>query len=394
MNSNDATFNNGGDVVFLYSSPSSGFTSLAFPPDVTGDLYWRTHSGGQFMNDVDPSLGSIMEVDGYYESLFDTDWGTSPSFYVRAHGPAVPDSAGLSGLEPAFFQQGLTSEVIVVLGPSGFGNPCTVSPSLCSPSGGTCPPPGLLNGYLVDVAFGSTPGTGIVLTADGTAASDTATTWFVTGGMTASGGTCGLGDYDVQDVHSTDETPADASGNGVNQSGGFQMAGSGPVQEGVTSMAEANETWRGNILQFVANSGTPLGVETGDNGGGAMNGRNLSISGGAATLGVELRDFAGTAGPNIGVCGVSLAPLPNPGITALGGNLLVFPDGLFNATSNTWQGPVAATTFQLTAEGALVGAQLPIPITAAGATLNGQCATFDLVTLLIDSSNQTSLPLF
>ncbi|MEM7310005.1 MAG: hypothetical protein AAF682_25240, partial [Planctomycetota bacterium] len=153
VNSNDTPLNNNGDVVFIYSSPSSGFTSLAFPPDVTGDLYWRAHSGSNMMCDVDAVIGSAMEVDGYYESLFDTDWSTTPSFYSRSHGPALPDSAGLGGLEPSFFQLGLTTETVVLVGPSGFGNPCTVAPSLCSPSGGTCPPPGFVNGYLIDLAF-------------------------------------------------------------------------------------------------------------------------------------------------------------------------------------------------------------------------------------------------
>ena len=84
--SNDTPFNNGADVAFIYSDPSSGATSGAVPADVTGDLYWRTHSGGNFLNDVDAALGgSLMEVDGYYESLFDTDWSTTPHFYVRAH---------------------------------------------------------------------------------------------------------------------------------------------------------------------------------------------------------------------------------------------------------------------------------------------------------------------
>ncbi|MEM7310099.1 MAG: hypothetical protein AAF682_25715, partial [Planctomycetota bacterium] len=287
----------------------------------------------------------------------------------------------------------LTTETVVLVGPSGFGNPCTVAPSLCSPSGGTCPPPGFVNGYLIDLAFGSTPGTGIVLAADGTSASDTATTWFVTGGMTASGGTCGLGDYDLQDVHSTDETQGDPTGNGINPSGGFQTAASGPVQEGIASMAEANETWRGNIHQFVADTGTGLGAEVGDNGGGAMNGRNLSVGSGVATLGTELRDLAGSAIPNLGICGGSLTELPNPGLPALGGNLLVLPDGLFNSTSGVWQGAVAATSFVFTAEGAFSGIQLAVPTTAAGASIHGQCATFNLTTFSVDSSNQTSLTL-
>ncbi|MEM7307057.1 MAG: hypothetical protein AAF682_10330, partial [Planctomycetota bacterium] len=243
---------------------------------------------------------------------------------------------------------------------------------------------------LIDLAFGSTPGTGIVLAADGTSASDTATTWFVTGGMTASGGTCGLGDYDLQDVHSTDETQADPTGNGVNPSGGFQTAASGPVQEGIASMAEANETWRGNVVNVVADTGTGSSVEVGDNGGGAMNGRNLSVGSGIATIGVELRDLAGSAIPNLGIVGASLTKLPNPGLPALGGNLLVLPDGLFNSTSGVWQGAVTATSFVFTAEGAFTGAQLSVPTTAGsttGTVLHIQGATFNLASFTVDSTN-------
>jgi hypothetical protein len=388
QNSNDSPLNNGGDVVFIYSSPSSGFTSLAFPPDITGDLYWRSHPGSGFMNDVDPLAGSTMEIDGYYESLFDTNWSTSPSFYVRSHGPALPDVGGLGNLEPSFFQLGLTSETVVLIGPSGFGNPCTIAPSLCSPSGGSCPPAGFVNGYLVDLQFGSTPGSGIVLAAGGTAASDMATTYFVTGGMTATGGLCGIGDYDLQDVHSTDESQADPSGNGINPSGGFQGAASGPIPDALNSMLEGHEAWRGNIVNVQANSGGGGGVELGDNGGGAMNGRNLSVGSGLATIGVELRDLNSTSTPgHLGIVGASLAAIPNPGFPALGGNLLIFPDGLFNTTSGVWQSAFLPTTFVFTAEGVATMVQLPIPVTAAGATLNIQGASLDAFTITLDSTN-------
>ena len=97
QNSNDSTFNNGGDVIFFYSDPSSGSTSGAVPANINGDLYFRIHRGNNFMNDVDASLGgSLMEVDGYYESLFDSDWSTTPHFYVRAH--TFEFSSGLPNL--------------------------------------------------------------------------------------------------------------------------------------------------------------------------------------------------------------------------------------------------------------------------------------------------------
>jgi len=391
QSSNNTPLNNGGDVVFFYSSPSSGFSSLAFPPDVNGDLYWRAHSGADMMNDVDALLGAAMEVDGYYESLFGTNWNTSPSFYVRSHGPAL---AGVNGnLEPAFFQLGLTTETVVLIGPSGFGNPCTIVGTLCSPSGGSCPAPGFVNGYAVDITLGATPGTGIVLPADGTSASDTATTYFVTGGMTSTGSLCGTGDYDLQDLHSTDETQADVLGNGFNPSGGFQAAAGGPTSESVASMASGHAAWRGNVTNVVADSGTGLGVEVGSNGGGAMNGRNLSVGGGVATLGVELRDFEAAGAPNLAVVGASLALIPG-GFPALGGTLLVFPDGLFNSTSGIWQGLIGAATFTFTSEGAYQGAQLPVPPTAAGVTLHIQGAVVPLAgALVLDSTNAVSTTL-
>jgi len=392
VSSNDTPLNNGGDAVFFYSSPSSGASSLATTPDVSGDLYWRSHSGAAMMNDVDPDLGSVMEVSGYFEWLLDTNWSTSPSFYVRAHGPALQSLAGNGNLEPAFFQNGIGPETVVAIGPSGFGNPCTVQPTLCSPLGGGCAPPGLINGYQVDLAFDSTPGSGIVLPADGTASSDMATTYFVTGGMTATGGPCGGGDYALQDVHSTDESQADL-GFGINPNGGFQIAGGGPVAEGVNSMTVATEAWRGNVVNVVADSGGGLGVEVSANGGGGTNGRNLTVGSGVATIGVELRDLrmAQTLpGLNLGIVGASFSAIPNPGLAALGGNLLVFPDALFSSTSGAWQAPISTGFFSFTTEGWMSGAQLQVPPSGAGATLHIQGASLSLLTISLDSTNAVS----
>ena len=392
--SNDAPLHNGGDVVFIYSSPSVGAPPGA-GPDLTGDLYWRAHSGEGFLANVDPSGAAVMEIDGYYEWLWDTDWSTSPWFYTRMHGPALPDGGGLGGLEPAFFQLGLTSEVIVQVGPSGFGSPCTVAPSLCSPSGGSCPPIGFLTGYLVDLQFGSTPGSGVVVPADGTAASDLASVWFIHGGMTATGGTCGLGDYDLQDRHSTDESQADASGNGINPYGGFQIAGSGPMLEASSSMAASVETWRGPILNPQADTGTGWGVELGDNGGGALNARELDVSSGWASLGVELRDAEGAASASsLGVVAASLTPLPVPGVPLLGANLLVQSGGgVFDASTSLWQGPVVPTTFVFTSEGAYTGLQAPLSPLLAGTAFYLQGLVLDLATLQGRSTNRVRVRL-
>ncbi len=361
QNNNDATLNNGGDVLFSYSDPALG-----------GDLYWRAHTGANMMNDTSGPSGApvqTMEVDGYFESLFDTDWATTPIFYDREH---VPLASGLPVLGGG---------TLVVLGPSGFGDPAP-----------GCPPAGFVDGYIVDIAFGATPGSGVVLPADGTTGSDTATVWHVgaAGCIAAVGclpGACGAGDYTLQDVHSTNETQADIGGTGLNPSGGFQIAGGGLFLEGLTSMAEGSETWRGNLVQVVAASSGGAGVEVALNGGGAMNGRALPVSGGGATLGIQIRDLAGSSGPNIAIAGASLTKIGGPGAFALGGWLKVIPDGLFNSTSALWTGSVAPIVFAFGPEGAYTGPVLPVPPTAAGATLNVQGATFDLGSFTVDNTN-------
>jgi hypothetical protein len=370
---NGAPLNNGAEAYFTFSDPSIGASTGTNPPDFNGDLWWRAHPGQGFMNDVDAALGSVMEIDGYVELLLDEDWSTSPSFLDRVHGPAV-EIAG--GLQPSFFSVP-GNEVFVTLGPSGFSSPCTLYPSLCSPSGSTCAPPGSAHGWITDIVFPSTPGSGVVLPADGTAASDMATAWFLQGGWSTTGGACGGGTNETSAVSSVDETQADVTGTGINPSGGFQIAGGGPIQNAVVSMAEAHVTWRGSLVNVVADSGTGLGVEGGV-GGGAMNGRNLSVGSGLATIGVELRDN-GAASPSVGIVGASTIPLANPGIPMFGGWLGVLPDGVFTATSSVWQGTSTG--------GAMLGAQLPVPATVGGATLYLQGATFSLTGFTADTTN-------
>ncbi len=380
QNGNDSNFNNGGDVILFYSTPLSIGGPAAGPPNPLGDLYWRAHTGANFMNDTFGAGTQTMEIDGYYESIYDTDWTTTPSFYVRGHHPMIGPTPDL------------TTGTIVVLGPSGLGDPCNVESSLCDSMG--CPVSGV-NGYTVSIQFGPMPGDGIVLPSDGTAASDTATVWYVTGGMSNFGGPCNLGDYVLQDVHSTDETQADP-GSGFNPSGGFQITSSGLLNEGINSMAEGHEQWRGNIVNVVARSAGEPAVEVGDLLGGAMNGRRLPVSGGGATIGVELRDLAGAGGLNIGVVAASLTKLPGPGIPALGGWLKILPVGLYSSTSALWQGAVVPVltgdTSDLTddtMEGVFGGVQVPIPVTAVGATVFVQGAIVT-PTLTIDSTNVVS----
>ena len=384
---NDVPRNNGGDVVFFYSDPSLG-APLGSPPDLQGDLFWTVHPGVDQLAYSDGAPVAQMEIAGYQETIFDTDWSTMPWFYDRTHGPALPGASG--GLEPAFFQLGLTSEVTVALGPTGFGSPCTLAPSICSPGGCGLGFTGL--GWIYDIQLGASPGSGVVVTSSGTSASDLATTWFLPGGMPASGGLCGEGDYAQQDVHSSDETAADPGG-GVNPWGGYQLGGSGPVQEPITDTVESIVTWRGPVLNPRADSGA--GLEVGPNGGGGQNGFLLSVSGGAARLSVELRDELGAGVPgNLAFVGASLTPLTVPGATILGAQVLVKPDPLFAATVQVWKGSLQPIVFLFTPEGAFQTVALDVPPALAGGALFVQGLTLDPATLGARTTNRVRVRLF
>ena len=78
-------------------------------------------------------------------------------------------------------------------------------------------------------------------------------TYFVPDGMSASGGLCGLGDYAVQALVSTDETMVGVAG-GLNPYGGFAL-------DGATSTVPATETtvesltFANPMLNVIADSG-------------------------------------------------------------------------------------------------------------------------------------------
>jgi hypothetical protein len=211
--------------------------------------------------------------------------------------------------------------------------------------------------------------------------------------FSAAPGPCGFGDYTFQAAYSTDETLSAVLPGGISGSSGGQIGAGGFVNDPAASMPELHETWRGNVLNVVAQTDAATGVEVGNNGGGALNGRNLSVVSGSARLGVEVRDFDAAATPSIAFAGASLTPLANPGLALLGGNLLVLPDAIFNSTSAVWNGPVAPATFTFTPEGAYASPLVPVPATALGATVYIQGAVFNVLTGLIDSTNRVRVTL-
>ena len=353
---NALTLSNGGEVVFPYSVPSVGAPTGTFPPSITGDLFWKVIPG--------QALGAgpgTVAVTGFHETIYDTDWSTPASLYDRSFDPVVPSASG--NLEPAYFTTGTVGQFVSLGG--GFGSPCTISPSLCSPGG--CMPPGFLVGWAVDVSFA--PGFAIPIPADNV--NGTALSYYVPGGMSTTGGSCGAGDYVLQDVHSTDETQADVLGNGISPFGGFQIAGSGPLPEQLASTFTGYTDIGDGIVQMVADSGTGLGFE--GTGGGALNGVNLAVGGGSAK--VKAMVSCAQCPPGLAFAAASLSPIPPPGLPFAGEALLIAPFPPFQATLSIWQGPHV---------GATLLPEIAVPAAVAGTTFWIQGGVLDPATFSLD----------
>lgn len=238
QNSNDINFNNEGDVVFFYSDPSVGAPTGTNPPDFTGDLIWKSYSGPAVMahGEGGGAVSATMEIDSFYVGIYDTDWTTADNFYDMLWSPGVVDPVGgTCNIQPDFFSSATPGGTFLTIGTTSG-----VLPPL------PCPPPGYVSGYVVSFSFGSTVGAGIVVPATGNAAAHMTETIFAPGGMTFTSGapgSCGNGDYVLQDIHSTDETQADDC-LGFSAFGGFQAAGSGPQPDLVTDAAEWHSNFR------------------------------------------------------------------------------------------------------------------------------------------------------
>ena len=382
--SNDTPLSNGGEIFVFFSDPSVGTTAGA-----VGDAYWRAFPGDRLLaHQHGPSGSTTMEINGFYEELYDTDWNTTPHFYDRHVGPALPVIGLACALEPAFLQTGsMSTGATVIVGPSGFGNPCSIAPSLCSPAGG-CGLGGVPVGWIVDISFGVTPGTGVVLPADGTSASDMAVAYLLPDGMPATGGPCGLGDYALQASYSTDETQADDC-SGQSAFSGFKLGALAATQDPRTETPTFTLGWREPVLNVVADSGTGLGVEQGPNGGGALNGLKLDTQSGAATIGVEVRDFEGVG--DLAYAWSTLYADGLPGLPVGSAWLLQRFNRLMPAC---FLGTIGATPFVFTAEGAFTTCQIPQLPVAGPVDLYWQALMQDPLTGTLRNTNRVRTTLY
>jgi hypothetical protein len=331
--SNPMFLNNGADLVYIFSDPSVGSTTGQFPPYYQSDLFTKTYPGDALL-----TWDGVVEISGQQEAIFDTDWTTSPSIYARLMGGTC-DNPGGPGNEVADFFCGPATGVFVAGANFGLQNPCTLTgnPLGCT---GACPPTGYVVGYNLSLSYGSP----IVIPADGV--TGTAVTYFFPGGMTftsGAAGQCGMGDYILQDLHSTDENVDDPGALGYSQTSSYQLGFSGAIPDLLPEVAEASlEFSRPMITTYAQDTTLGWGPESGQ---AAL---SSDASSGGLQIGVEVVDLygsvaGGAASDNLVIGAASISgTLPMPGVNVLGGNLMLIPDPVFNSTASLWVGTINA----------------------------------------------------
>ncbi len=401
---NDMPLNNGAELLVELSNPTVGAPLLA-SKSATDDLFWRVYSGDRVLCYTSPAGASTMVIDGYCEGIYATDWSSPPDFYDRLHGPALASILNPGNREPAFFQLGFATEVLVSLGNCGLPDPCLSFPALCVGAAPSCPsgvPAGapasslpesaggqVVNGWLVEIQI---QGAGIEIPSDGTAASDHAVTYFPKGGMSSPGPCPPAGDYVYQASYSTDETQADRPATGISEFSGRQVSPGPRVPDPVTHAPAVHVTFREPVLNMVADSGTGS-LEVSKNGGGALNALKLPTSTGSARIASELRS-ARASQIDIAFVGSSLTPLSHPGFPVFGGTcwLLFLPDAVTTYTVSAWTGMFVTLSATLACsprdDFVFNGTPLPVPAGGTGLSLYSQGFILHTVTFTFSSTNR------
>jgi len=361
---NNLVLHNGGDALAYISDPSLGFQTGTYPPDIAnGDWWFKTYPKEILTHPL-----SSMELTGFVLAIYDTDWVATPN--PRIHDMMLaPAKVGFGPCDasPDFASQ---DAVFVSLGALGLPNP--------EPGGG-CPAPGFVVGYVLDVVVASpVPGSGISLRADGL--TDWTWTAFVPGGMTLSGGTCGLGDYLLEDLRSATEHAPDLCFSGENAFSGYH-----PGASGVGFVSDPlNEVFAGE-LQFRDPTTQPT-VDVGSGVEAGLASLFPSVNGGASTLGMRYH-AAEQVGERAFFFGSTFPLLPSPGVPIFDIHVLVnLADPLAAQLANIWTGTIGLVSqgglpFD---DGVFDSAQIHIPPVAVGFTLAVQGFNLNPVTLDFD----------
>jgi hypothetical protein len=310
--------NNGDNGVFALGATLAGLTpgnpdgipTATLPSLVDGstsgdgeqnEYVWRAYPK-EVMNH--PGSGT-MEISSLQEFFWTDDWvGAGSNIWDTfiATGVTVAPSVLI---RPDLTTAG--NSVLILGGPGGF-------------PAQACPPAGQIAGFefvtvfspnVVFSATGNTgyaAGDGIVVTADGTAASQLTFGHIQPGGLTIAGAPCGLGNASSMLTLSDDETQNDYHGGGFSEYGGANLHDGGnafPDNE-VAFLSNVTDTnhlgFFEPVLQPRGNTGLSAGTELG------LGMLNPSVSAGTATYGYSLTSF-GDIG-KFGVVASSFTLLP------------------------------------------------------------------------------------
>jgi hypothetical protein len=396
---NNLDLNNGGDGIFFYNDPGVGNPPNSFPiTNYDVDFWYRVYPKEAFHH----PLGTL-EVTGFTNEYYDTDWVATPngvtgitsSMHDMILTPGIIQGDGTMAPDLPGAPNPLEVDIVGLDITGLLTNPCPAAGVAggCASATSVCPATGFVVGYIIGLDFG---GAGPVLQAD----EFTDWTWstFVpgvapaVGGMTLAGGSCGTGDYILQDVHSSNvfgngELQADLLGNGFSRYGGFQVGGTGAGAWNPDLMDEVYA----EPLEF----GTAISEPVNDVGLGPQTGLaalNPSVGGGANTLG--MRYWSASAAGELAFFFASTFPLlPRPGIALLDINILVnIADPLAGTIAGIWAGFIVGGLGTFADDGIFDSVQIPLPPILVGFSLQVQGFNFDLVSDF-DNSQALVLPM-
>jgi len=341
-NENDLVLNNGVDLVYIYDDPSIGApvaTASAASQFATNTFFWKV-----FPRQVMRSCTGALELSGLDFFIGDTD---SLALDASGNNTILPDmvisrgvDGGLVGLNPGQIGPDPAHLLFEIsFGQGGPGpNNAWLPPSICAPE------PWGTGEWELNLTFGTGPGTGLTLEADGSA--DVVLTTFIPGGMDGSGpnvcdpSSSGNGDYVSSDWHSsnaaggnTGETMFDVLGTGYSPYGGFGSQGWYGGEDWVDETLCTALQFVEPMLNVRCDTGAGIiGPETG------TNGLHFDTGSGHAKLGARLYAWQGIGRP-AGVMATLTPPLPIC-LPFHGGQLGLAPtDPLFGPTLALWQSP-------------------------------------------------------
>lgn len=340
VNCNDLPFSRATGILYFNNDPSVGAAAFGGSNPANDDFAAKCIPARLLVRPDTTSVGgtaATMEIVGFEEEIYDTDW-TTPADFGDLYISAGVLNVTTGDIEPDFTAYP-TNGILINGANSGFPNPCSFG-GCPTP---TCPGTGQVAGWGSIFTFGTAQGQGIIHTADGTF--DLSITKFVMGGQTLSGGgTCGLGDFDAFFPTSTTETEFIGDNGGNTRYDGFQIGATGATPASGFIAGPLSEATIEQPQYFEPTLNMQIAYDgiTAEIGRGAY---SFSVANGSATAfspAVFSRQGYGDLCGAYGSLNLfpSATPLTIPGFTI---GLLADPfdpSGIPNTTAGVWAGAV------------------------------------------------------